>query len=113
MSARRRKAEEEEERARESADWEKNQNRIREYLDSLSQEKRMELEIGVANCARTDFAEAQTEHYRLLRFGHPGRPKCRRISADVARFEHPMFVLRGNVWASSGIQFLEFHFPVH
>jgi len=50
-AAQRRKAEEEEQRARASADWEKNQNRIQEYLDSLSQEKRMELEIAALNAS--------------------------------------------------------------
>ena len=50
-AARRRKAEEDEQRARESANWEKNQNRIREYFDSLSQEKRMELETAALNAS--------------------------------------------------------------
>jgi hypothetical protein len=42
----RKKAEEEEQRARESADWEKNQGRIRGYLESLTPEKRLEMEIA-------------------------------------------------------------------
>ena len=43
-AARRRKAEEEADEARKSADWEKNQNRIREYLRSLSPPQRTEVE---------------------------------------------------------------------
>lgn len=45
-AARRKKAEEEAERACESADWEKKQSRIREYLESLSSPKREELETA-------------------------------------------------------------------
>ena len=44
--ARRKKAQEEEQRARESADWEKDQGRIRGYLESLTPEKRLEIEIA-------------------------------------------------------------------
>ena len=44
--ARRKKAEEEAEQVRESADWEKNQTRIREYLESLGPPKRLEVEIA-------------------------------------------------------------------
>jgi hypothetical protein len=44
--ARYKEAEEEAQRARESADWEKNQTRIREYLESLSPQKRLEVEIA-------------------------------------------------------------------
>ena len=44
--ARRKKAEEEEQHVRESADWEKNQGRIRGYLESLTPEKRLEVEIA-------------------------------------------------------------------
>jgi plasmid replication initiation protein len=45
-AARRKKAEEEAEQVRESADWEKNQTRIREYLESLDPPKRLEVEIA-------------------------------------------------------------------
>ena len=44
-AARRKKAEEEAARGRASADWEKNQSRIREHLKSLTPQKRTELEI--------------------------------------------------------------------
>lgn len=44
--ARREKAEAEAKQARESAEWEKNQSRIREYLETLSAPKRSELEIA-------------------------------------------------------------------
>ena len=43
---RRKKAEEEADELRKSADWEKNQTRIREYLESLSPQKRLEVEIA-------------------------------------------------------------------
>jgi hypothetical protein len=60
------------------ADWEKNQSRIREYLETLSPPKRTELEIAalmaVTAWTRTDASTAQTEHHRPLRFGYPGRP---------------------------------------
>ena len=39
-------AEAEAKQARESAEWEKNQSRIREYLETLSAPKRSELEIA-------------------------------------------------------------------
>jgi hypothetical protein len=45
-AARRKKAEQEAEEARKNADWENNQNRIREYLQSLSPTKRTEVEIA-------------------------------------------------------------------
>ena len=44
--ARRKKAEEEEQRALDSADREKDQGRIRGYLESLTPEKRLEVEIA-------------------------------------------------------------------
>ena len=44
--ARRKKAEEEADQARKRDDWEKNQTRIREYLESLSSPKRLEVEIA-------------------------------------------------------------------
>jgi hypothetical protein len=44
-AAGRKKVEEEAERARKSGEWEKNQSRIREYLESLSLQKRAGLEI--------------------------------------------------------------------
>ena len=43
---RRKKAEEEADEVRESAAWEKNHIRIREYLESLSPQKRLEVEIA-------------------------------------------------------------------
>jgi hypothetical protein len=43
---RRKKAEEEADEVRKSADWEKNQTRIREYRESLSPQKRLEVEIA-------------------------------------------------------------------
>jgi hypothetical protein len=43
---RRRKAEEEADEARKNADWENNRARVREYLQSLSQPKRTEVEIA-------------------------------------------------------------------
>ena len=43
---RRKKAEEEADEVRKSVDWEKNQTRIREYLESLSPQKRLEVEIA-------------------------------------------------------------------
>lgn len=45
-AAQRRKAEEEAQRERENADWEKDKSRIGEYLDSLNQQKRNELELA-------------------------------------------------------------------
>ena len=45
-AARRKKAEQEADEARKDADWENNQNRIREYLRSLSPAKRAEVEIA-------------------------------------------------------------------
>src|ERR1700730_5356085 len=45
-AARRKKAEQEAEEASKNADWENNQNRIREYLQSLSPTKRTEVEIA-------------------------------------------------------------------
>jgi plasmid replication initiation protein len=45
-AAQRRKAEEEAQRERENADWENDKSRIREYLDSLNQQKRNELELA-------------------------------------------------------------------
>ena len=44
-AARRKKTEDEAARARASADWEKNQSRIRDYLKSLTPEKRTKLEV--------------------------------------------------------------------
>jgi hypothetical protein len=43
---RRKKAEEEADEVRKSADWEKNQTRIREYIESLCPQKRLEVEIA-------------------------------------------------------------------
>jgi hypothetical protein len=43
---RRKKAEEEADEHRKSADWEKNQTRIREYIESLCPQKRLEVEIA-------------------------------------------------------------------
>ena len=45
-AVRRKKAEEEAEEARRNADWENNQDRIREYLQSLSPAKRIEVEVA-------------------------------------------------------------------
>ena len=45
-AARRKKAEEEAEEVRKSADWEKNQTRIREYLESFGPQERLEVEIA-------------------------------------------------------------------
>src|SRR5208282_1257641 len=45
-AARHKKAEQEADEARKDADWENNQNRIREYLRSLSPAKRTEMEIA-------------------------------------------------------------------
>jgi hypothetical protein len=45
-AARRKKAEEQAEQARTSAEWEKNQTRILEYLESLSTEERLKVEIA-------------------------------------------------------------------
>jgi hypothetical protein len=38
---------------------------------------------GVTDWTRTDFATAQTEHNRPLRFGYPGRTKCIRMSTTI------------------------------
>jgi sRNA-binding protein len=43
---RRKKADEEAEHARQSAEWEKNQIRIPEYLESFSSEERLKVEIA-------------------------------------------------------------------
>ncbi len=48
------KAEEEADQACKSADWEKNQTRIREYLESLSPPKRLEVEIAALTASRLD-----------------------------------------------------------
>jgi hypothetical protein len=45
-AARRKKAEEEAVEARKNADWEKNQNRIQEYLQSLNPQRRTEVEVA-------------------------------------------------------------------
>lgn len=45
-ATRRKKAEQEAEEARKNADWENSQNRIRDYLQSLSPPKRTEVEIA-------------------------------------------------------------------
>ncbi len=47
----RKKSDEEVERMRESADWEKNQNRILKYIESLGQEERLEVEIAALNAS--------------------------------------------------------------
>ena len=48
---RRKKAEEEADEIRKSVDWEKNQTRIRNYLESLSPQKRLEMEIAALSAS--------------------------------------------------------------
>jgi Replication initiator protein A len=50
-AARRKNAEEEAEQARESADWEKNQTRIIGYLESLSSQERLEMEMAALSAS--------------------------------------------------------------
>ncbi len=50
-AARRKNAEEEAEQARESADWEKNQTRIIGYLESLSPQERLEVEMAALSAS--------------------------------------------------------------
>ena len=50
-AARRKNAEEGAEQARESADWEKNQTRISEYLESLSPQERLEVEMAALSAS--------------------------------------------------------------